>query len=46
MQQTGIDKSTLASRTDFSSLKTKVDHLDVDKVKTVLANLYLCIYIQ
>ena len=32
---TDIDTSTLASKTDLASLKTKVDNLDVDKLKTV-----------
>ena len=36
---TGIDTSTLASKTDLASLKTKVDDLDKDKIKTVPADL-------
>ena len=36
---TGIDTSKLASRTDLTSLKTKVDDLDVDKLKTVPVDL-------
>ena len=36
---TGIDTSMLASKTDLDSLKTKVDNLDVDKLKNVPANL-------
>ena len=32
---TGIDISTLASKIDLAGLKTKVDNLDVDKLKTV-----------
>ena len=32
---TGIDISTLASKTDFASLKTKLDNLDVLKLKTI-----------
>ena len=35
----GIDTSTLVSKTGFSSLKTKVDNLGLDKIKTVTANL-------
>ena len=36
---TGIDTSTLASKKDLASLNTKVDNLDVNKVKTVPAAL-------
>ena len=36
--RTVIDTSTLASETDFASLKTNVDILDVDKLKTVPAD--------
>ena len=35
---TGINKSALVSKTDLASLKTKVDNLDVDKLKTVPAS--------
>ena len=35
----GIDTSILASKTDLASLKTKVDNRDVDKLKTVPADL-------
>ena len=31
--------STLASKTDLTSLKTQVDNLDVDKQKTIPADL-------
>ena len=34
-----IDTSTLASKTDLASLKTKVHNLDVDKLKTVPAGI-------
>ena len=34
---TSIDTSTLASKTDLAGLKTKVDNLDVNKLKTVSA---------
>ena len=30
----GIDSSILASKTDLASLKTKVDNLDVDKLRS------------
>ena len=36
---TGIDTSSLASKTDLASLKSKWDNLDVDKFKTVSADL-------
>ena len=36
---TGIDTSTLASKKDLASLNTKVDNLDVNKIKTVPAAL-------
>ena len=36
---TDIDTSTLTSKTDLGSLKTKVDSLDVDKIKTGSADL-------
>ena len=36
---TSIDTSTLASKTDLAGLKTKVDNLDVGKLKTALADL-------
>ena len=29
-----IDRSTMASKTDLADLKTKLDNLDVDKLKT------------
>ena len=32
---TGISTSTLASKTDLVSLKTRVDKLDADKLRTV-----------
>ena len=35
----GIDITTLASKADLTSLKTKVDNLDADKLKTILADL-------
>ena len=35
----GIDTSTLASKKDLASLNTKVDNLDVNKIKTVPAAL-------
>ena len=38
-EATGIDTFTLASKTDLASLKTKVDDLDKDKIKTVPADL-------
>ena len=36
---TGTDTSTLVLKTDLASLKTKVDNLDVYKLKTVPADL-------
>lgn len=36
---TGIDTSTLASKTDLACLNTKVDYLYLDKLKTILADL-------
>ena len=33
-----IDTSTLASKRELDSLKTKVDNLNVDKLKTVPAD--------
>ena len=38
-EATGIDTSTLASETDMASLQTKVDNLDVGKLKTVPTDL-------
>ena len=38
-EATGIDTSTLASNTDLVGLKTKVYDLDMDKLKTVSADL-------
>ena len=35
---TGIDTSTLASKTDLACLKFKLVNLDVDKLKTVPAD--------
>ena len=34
-----IDTSTLATKTDLASLKTKVDNMYVVKLKTILADL-------
>ena len=34
-----MSTSTLASKTDLTSLKTQVDNLDVDKQKTIPADL-------
>ena len=31
----GLDRSTMASKTDLADLKTKLDNLDVDKLKNV-----------
>ena len=36
---TGVDTSTLASKSHLASLKTKVDNLNVNKLKTVTADL-------
>ena len=36
---TGVDISTLASKSHLASLKTKVDNLDPNKLKTVTADL-------
>lgn len=36
---TGIDTSTMASKTDLTILNTKVNNLDVDKCKTVTPDL-------
>ena len=38
-EATGIDTSTLASNADLVGLKTKVYDLDMDKLKTVSADL-------
>ena len=35
----GIDTSTLRSKTDLAGVKTKLDNLNVDKLKTVAADL-------
>ena len=35
----GIDTCRLASKTDLAILKTKVDNLDIDTLKTVSADL-------
>ena len=35
----GIDISTLTSKTDLAGMKTKADNLDVDKLKNVPADL-------
>ena len=35
---TGIDTSTLATKADFTSLKMRVNNLDVGKLKTVPAD--------
>ena len=32
---TGIDTSKLAAKSDLASLKTEVDRIDIDKLKTV-----------
>ena len=37
--ETGIDTSMLLSKTNLASLRTKIDNLDVDKLKTVSADL-------
>ena len=37
---TGIDTSTMASKTDLAGFKTKLDNLDVDKLKAVPVNLH------
>ena len=36
---TGIDTSKLAAKSDLASLKTEVDKIDVDKLKTVSVDL-------
>ena len=36
---TGIDTTTLPSKTNLASLKTKADNLDADKLKTIPADL-------
>ena len=33
-KETGADKSEFAKRTDLASLKSEVDELDIDKLKT------------
>ena len=38
-EETSIYTSTLASKTDLANLRTKADNLDVDKFKTVPADL-------
>ena len=35
---TGVDTSKLAAKSDSASLKADIDKIDVDKVKTVLAD--------
>ena len=36
---TGVDTSKLATKSDSASFKADIDKIDVDKVKTVLADL-------
>ena len=36
---TGIDTSKLAAKSDIASLKTEVDRIDIDKLKTVSIDL-------
>ena len=36
---TGVDTSDFAKKTDFASLKSDVDKLDIDKLKNVPSNL-------
>ena len=36
---TGVDKSAMASETKLSSLRTRVDNVDFDKLKTTSADL-------
>ena len=36
---TGVDTSTLVSKTDLACLKTNLDNLDIDKLSTVLDDL-------
>ena len=36
---TGVDTSKLASNSDLASLKTEVDKIDVDKLKTIPVDL-------
>ena len=38
-ETSGTDTCTLASKTDLVILKTRVDGLDIDKLKTALADL-------
>ena len=38
-EATGIDTSTLELKADFVSLETKIDNLDVDRLKTVHADI-------
>ena len=38
-EATDTDRSMLASETDLAGLKTKVDNLHLDKLKTVLTHL-------
>ena len=35
---TGVDTTNFAAKSNFSSWKPKVDKIDTDKLKTVLAN--------
>ena len=44
-EATGIDTSILASKTDLAILKTKVNYLNVDKPKTVRADLSKLSYV-
>ena len=37
--ETGIDTSMLLSKTNLASMRTKIDNLDVDKLKTVPVDL-------
>ena len=37
--ETGVDTSYLAAKSDLASLKSEVDKLDVEKLKTVLVDL-------
>ena len=42
---TGVDTSKLAAKSDLASLKTDVEKIDVDKLKTVAVDLSKSVYL-
>ena len=43
--ETGVDASKSAAKSDLASLKAKIDKIDVNKLKTVLVDLSKLIYV-